>query len=115
MKFGQNLLLFLRQIHSSSNTETRELVMVGKIDTNHHIKAISPALEAMQTMGFKPADCLRHTGLTEADLRKPSAEVGFTLEQEFQFHRNLLALTDNPMLGLLLGKAYQLEAYGLLG
>lgn len=89
--------------------------MVGKVDTNHHMKAISPALEAMQTMGFTTADCLRDTGLTEADLLKPSAEVGFTLEQEFQFHRNLLALTDNPMLGLLLGKAYQLEAYGLLG
>ena len=89
--------------------------MVGKADTSHHIKAISPALGAMQTMGFSAADCLRSTGLQESDLQRPSTELGFTLEQEFQFHRNLLELTDNPMLGLLLGKAYQLETYGLLG
>ena len=89
--------------------------MVGKLDTSHHIKALPPALEAMQTMGFTAADCLRQTGLNEADISRPAADVGFTLEQEFQFHRNLLAMTDNPMLGLLLGKTYQLEAYGLLG
>lgn len=89
--------------------------MVGKADTSHHIKAISPALGAMQTMGFSAADCLRDTGLRESDLLRPTTELGFTLEQEFQFHRNLLELTDNPMLGLLLGKAYQLETYGLLG
>ena len=89
--------------------------MGSKADTSHHIKAIGPALEAMQTMGFTSADCLRNTGLNEADLVKPPTELGFTLDQEFQFHRNLLELTDNPMLGLLLGKAYQLEAYGLLG
>ncbi len=89
--------------------------MVCKADTSHHIKAIAPALDAMQTMGFSSADCLRNTELSEADLLRPSTDLGFTLDQEFQFHRNLLELTDNPMLGLLLGKAYQMEAYGLLG
>mgnify|MGYP001816272841 FL=1 len=89
--------------------------MAGKLDTNHHIKALPPALEAMKSMGFSAEDCLRQTDITESDLSRSNVEAGFTLEQEFQFHRNLLQLTENPMLGLLLGKSYPLESYGLLG
>ena len=89
--------------------------MPGKLDTRHQIKAVPPALEAMTSMGFSVDDSLRETDLTESDLSRSSAETGFTLEQEFQFHRNLLRLTENPMLGLLLGKSYRLESYGLLG
>ena len=89
--------------------------MAGKLETSHHIKALPPALDAMQTMGFSVADCLRGTGLVEADLNRSAAELDFSLEQEFQFHRNLLTLSDNPLLGLLLGKAYQLESYGMVG
>lgn len=69
----------------------------------------------MAAMGFVADDCLRGTGLAQRDLAGNLAELPFSLEQEFRFHRNLLELTDNPMLGLLLGKAYRLEAYGLLG
>lgn len=89
--------------------------MAGKLDTSHHIRAIPPALDAMQTMGFDPMDCLRGTGLKPADLSRPASEIKFSLEQEFRFHRNLLALSDNPMLGLLLGKSYRMESYGMLG
>jgi AraC-like DNA-binding protein len=69
----------------------------------------------MAAMGFNASDCLAGTDISEGDLLGPIADLPFTLEQEFRFHRNLLELTDNPMLGLLLGKAYRLEAYGLLG
>ena len=89
--------------------------MGSKSDTRHHIKAIPIALQAMQTMGYTVEDCLTGTGLTPADLANPGSQVEFGLDQEFRFHRNLLQLTNNPMLGLLLGKAYQLESYGLLG
>ena len=89
--------------------------MGAKSDTSHHVKAVPIALKAMATMGFTADDCLAGTGLSEADLLRADSELGFTLEQEFRFHRNLLELTENPMLGLLLGKAYQLESYGLLG
>lgn len=89
--------------------------MGSKSDTRHHIKAIPIALQAMQTMGYTVQDCLTGTGLTAADLASPGSHVEFSLDQEFRFHRNLLQLTNNPMLGLLLGKAYQLESYGLLG
>lgn len=89
--------------------------MAAKLDTSHHIKALTPALATMESMGFSAGDCLRGTDLTEADLSRAAAEAHFTLEQEFQFHRNLLCLTEDPLLGLRLGKSYQLERYGLLG
>ncbi len=89
--------------------------MGSKSNTRHHIKAIPIALQAMQTMGYSAEDCLAGTGLDPANLAQASDSVSFGLEQEFRFHRNLLELTGNPMLGLLLGKAYELEAYGLLG
>ncbi len=89
--------------------------MGGKSDTSHHIKAIPVALRAMESMGFSSADCLKGTDLSASDIRRGSAARPFSLEQEFQFHRNLLELTANPMLGLLLGKAYKVESYGLLG
>jgi len=88
--------------------------MGSKSNTSHHIKALPTALKAMRAMGFNSADCLAGTDLTEEQLAR-SSDLPFTLEQEFRFHRNLLELTDNPMLGLLLGKEYQLESYGLLG
>ena len=77
-----------------------------KTDTSHHVKAVPPALEAMAAMGFSASDCLAGTDLAEKDLGSGTANIPFTLEQEFRFHRNLLQLTDNPMLGLILGKAY---------
>lgn len=88
--------------------------MGRKSDTSHHIKALPTALRAMSAMGFDAADCLAGTDLCESDLGG-SQDLPFTLEQEFRFHRNLLELSDNPMLGLLLGREYQLESYGLLG
>ncbi len=81
----------------------------------HHIKALPPALRAMQELGYSADDCLKGTGLTEADLANPALEIAFSLEQEYRFHRNLLALTGDPQLGLKLGKAYKVESYGLLG
>ncbi len=96
-------------------TMGRAGTMHVKKDTSHHIKALPVALEAMADMGFAAGDCLAGTDLSPQDLQGDLSALPFTLEQEFRFHRNLLALTDNPMLGLLLGKAYRLEAYGLLG
>ncbi|QFU77410.1 AraC family transcriptional regulator [Halioglobus maricola] len=89
--------------------------MANKNDSRHHIKGLPIALNAMADMGFSASDCLAGTGLTEAQLENNATDIPFTLEQEFHFHRNLLALTGNPMLGLLLGKAYRIESYGLLG
>lgn len=83
--------------------------------TQHHIRAVAPALEAMKVMGFTAGQCLEGTGLEEADLIDPALEHPFSLEQQFRFHRNLLELTGNPMLGLIIGKEYRIETFGLLG
>ena len=79
----------------------------------HHIKALPPALRAMQELGYDSAACLAGTDLQEKDLTR--AQAHFTLGQEYRFHRNLLQLTGDPLLGLKMGQAYTLETYGLFG
>ncbi len=81
----------------------------------HHIKALPPAIVAMRGLGYSAQQCLEGTGLTECDLISPGPKQVFSLEQEFRFHRNLLELTGDPLLGLKLGKAYTLQSYGLFG
>ena len=82
---------------------------------NHHIRALPPAVRAMQNMGFSAAQCLEGTGLSEQAILAPDALAAFSLQQEFRFHRNLLQLSGDPLLGLILGKAYNLQSYGLFG
>jgi AraC-like DNA-binding protein len=89
--------------------------MASTPDLSHHIKCLPPAIKAMEEMGFDAANCLAGTGVTEADLENPQADTSFSLEQEFRFHRNLLTLSGDPLLGSTLGQAYTLENYGLLG
>ncbi len=81
----------------------------------HHIKALPPALRAMEAMGCSAEACLAGTGLTPEQLERGGPDLAFTLEQEFRFHRNLLRLSGDPLLGLKLGQVYTLENYGLLG
>ena len=81
----------------------------------HHIKALPPALKFMRELGYETDHCLAGTGVSEGDLLAPEPGQDFSLEQEFRFHRNLLQLTGDPLLGLRLGTAYNLQSYGLLG
>lgn len=85
------------------------------MELNHHIKALPPALRAMAELGFDAEQCLAGTGLSAPMLSRPAGEVSFKLSQEYQFHRNLLALTRDPAIGLSMGNAYTLESYGLFG
>lgn len=89
--------------------------MAVATSVSHHIKALPPALKMMQEMGYDAGPCLAGTGVTESDLREPAESGDFSIEQEFRFHRNLLELTGDPLLGLTLGRAYTVETYGLLG
>ncbi len=89
--------------------------MVANISLAHHVKALPPAIRVMEEMGFSPGQCLEGTGIDEQDLLSPEPHTEFSLEQEFRFHRNLLQLTGDPLLGLSMGRAYRLENYGLFG
>ena len=89
--------------------------MAASLPISHHIKALSPAIKAMEAMGFDARDCLAGTGIKPEDLLAPDPQLEFSFEQEFRFHRNLLQLTGDPLLGLKLGKAYTIQTYGLFG
>ena len=89
--------------------------MRGTIDLSHHIKALPPALRFMEDLGFSAAQCLEGTGIDAPALFTAEAIPQFSLEQEFRFHRNLLQLTGDPLLGLKIGRAYSLQSYGLFG
>lgn len=71
-------------------------------------------VDAARDRGFRPAECLAGTGITEADLNGPDVVV--TGVQELRIVRNLLALTgDPPGLGIEVGTRYQLASAGILG
>lgn len=72
-----------------------------------------PALALMEQLGFSAKDCLRNCGISLAEIEKEDCQFG--AEQEFQFYRNILQLSENPMIGLDLGQAFKAESYGLLG
>lgn len=79
----------------------------------HRIKVVAPALKVMAELGFTADECLKGTELASADLLAPVHM--FTQQQEFRFHRNLLELSGDPLLGLQTGRAYTPETYGLFG
>lgn len=79
----------------------------------HHRKAIRTVLDHMVSFGHSIADCLENTGLTESDI--DNDELLITLEKEHLFYRNVLKLSNSTTVGLLLGKAFRIETYGLLG
>lgn len=89
--------------------------MTKPVHLAHHIKALPPALKCMEELGYSASACLDGTGVTESDLMNMDVGQPFTLAQEYRFHRNLLALTGDALLGLKLGKAYTLQTYGLYG
>jgi AraC-like DNA-binding protein len=89
--------------------------MVSPISHAHHVKALPPAIRVMVELGFTAEQCLLGTGISEQQLQLTDSIRDFTLEQEFRFHRNLLQLTADPLLGLRIGRAYTLQNYGLFG
>ncbi|MCB1848519.1 MAG: AraC family transcriptional regulator [Halieaceae bacterium] len=89
--------------------------MSAKVQVSHHIRALPPALKAMQAMGYSAGECLAGTGIEPGDLLEARPTPVFSLAQEFRFHRNLLRLSGDPLLGLKLGQAYSLQTYGLFG
>jgi len=79
----------------------------------HHIKGMAPALEVMQSKGFDAQDCLRGTGVLLGQLNDADRRISF--QQELTFYRNILELSDDPLIGLDLGRAYLPQRYGIFG
>lgn len=89
--------------------------MAAVTELSHHIRALPPALKTMESMGHDARQCLAGTGIEPEELLGPEPPLDFTLAQEFRFHRNLLQLAGDPLLGLTLGRAYTMQTYGLFG
>jgi len=104
------------QTLSSSTSPLRSKQTQGLVTETsiaHHIKGIRPALSVMEGMGYTSAECLKGSGISLEHLEQ--SEQGISLQQELAFYRRLLELSEDPQLGLKLGKAYRLENYGMLG
>jgi AraC-like DNA-binding protein len=76
-------------------------------------KGLRPALEVMQTLGFSRSQCLRGTGITTTQV--DAGDPNISRDHEHALYRNILKLTNNPLLGLTLGAAYRPDAHGVLG
>lgn len=81
--------------------------------STHPASSLSLALDLMCAEGLDGASCLAGTGLRPGDLDKESATV--TLPQETVFYRKMLALAQDPCVGLRLGQTYLPQRYGLFG
>jgi AraC-like DNA-binding protein len=125
VNFGQNQLFFIKHkiikrvktMHASSLANPKDskksLGIATETSIAHHIKGIRPALTVMETLGYEASQCLKGSDISLAHLEQ--SEQGISLQQELAFYRRLLELTQDPQLGLKLGKAYRLENYGMLG
>ncbi|MFT6904502.1 MAG: AraC-like DNA-binding protein [Oleiphilaceae bacterium] len=91
----------------------KTLGLATETSISHHIKGLRPALTVMETLGYKASQCLKGSGISSAYLEQ--SDQGISLQQELAFYRRLLDLSQDPQLGLQLGKAYRLENYGMLG
>ncbi|MCV6624538.1 MAG: AraC family transcriptional regulator [Cellvibrionaceae bacterium] len=95
---------------------TKPKLLPPKLAVSHHFKGLKPALAVMAGLGFKAQDCLAGSGISQATIDLvDDIEIEFHLEQEFHIYRNMLRLSENPLLGLKLGRGFPAESYGLLG
>lgn len=84
---------------------------------------IRSALRVLREVGLNRDDCLRGTGIRADMLEESSVSEAIdsqslstiSLAQEFQFYRNVLELSGDPLIGLKVGQAFRYESYGLLG
>ena len=90
---------------------------------SHHIVGIRAALRIMRSLGFHDRDCLKGTDIKLSMLEESSISEAvermqhsdISLEQEFKFYRNVLEVSQDPLIGLKIGEAFTYESYGLLG
>ena len=81
-----------------------------------HINSIKPVLEGMRSLGFSQDACLEGTDLHLNQL--VGTDVGedyLTLEQEYLLHKNILQISQDPYIGLKIGRTYRVEGTGMIG
>jgi AraC-like DNA-binding protein len=81
-----------------------------------HINTVKPVLEGMRALGFSQDACLEGTDLHLNQLI--GTDVGedyLTLEQEYLLYKNILQISQDPYIGLKIGRTYRVEGFGMLG
>lgn len=81
--------------------------------SSHGVKSLKVALGALQERGIAADDCLAGTGVSSDDLNRPELRV--SLQQEVAFYRNVMRLSEDPLIGLAIGAQYHLPNYGIWG
>ena len=79
----------------------------------HTTRSLLPPLQVLEALGFDRMSCLKGTGVLQSQLENAHARMSF--QQELAFYRNILELTDDPLIGLKLGEPFQPQRYGLYG
>jgi AraC-like DNA-binding protein len=79
----------------------------------HPASSLALALALMRADGHDADSCLKGTGLRLGDLEQAGQTV--SLDREIVFYRNLLQLSQDPCIGLRIGKTYRPQHYGLFG
>jgi AraC-like DNA-binding protein len=77
------------------------------------MNGLIPVRQLLDGDGIDWRRCLEGTGIAPGDLDRDGLTV--TLRQEERLFANLLALTDDPAIGLRLGRQYSPQRYGLFG
>ncbi len=81
-----------------------------------HIKSVKPVVAGMETLGFDPEDCLEGTGLCLKQFEGGAdSDKYLTLEQECRIYQNILQITQDPFIGIKVGRTYRAEIFGMLG
>lgn len=83
------------------------------VSSAHPARALLPPLEVLAAQGISRQECLRGTGLLSSTLEDPQTRM--SVQQELRFFRNVLALTDDPCIGLAIGEPFTPQRYGLFG
>jgi hypothetical protein len=81
-----------------------------------HINSVKPVLEGMRALGFSQEACLEGTDLHLSQLVATDVvEDYLTLEQEYLLYKNILQISQDPYIGLKIGRTYRVEGFGMLG
>jgi len=78
-----------------------------------HTRGVLPVLKILEEIGLDRKDVLKDTLISLSALSEPDYCV--TIEGEYSLYRNILKLTQNPNIGLLIGDKLQAETYGIYG
>jgi AraC-like DNA-binding protein len=81
--------------------------------TRHLIQGLNPLLWTLRGLDIDPAPLLSKAKIPSSALTQQNYHL--SAEQELSFTQQAVELLDQPALGLKMGSAYHLPAYGILG